>query len=225
MPATEFKVEAHTLEQNGRVSIRLVGGSGAQVRPGQMFAGYRPGHDWHCQPLIPTEISPSGFSVLLPEAADWPPGSSLVLRGPMGKGFSPPKSSRRWLLIAIGGADRYLRPLVDFGLAEGCAVAYVSDRQIQQLPPAVEVLSDPEAGLPWADYIAVGLPFDRIDELSARMRSDAWHLRSFAQDDALIVGPTPCGIGACQACALDSQEGRRLLCVDGAILRLRELKT
>jgi hypothetical protein len=162
--------------------------------------------------------------VLLPEGVDWPPGSTLALRGPMGDGFSPPKSSRRWLLIAFGGADPYLRPMVDLGLAEGRAVAFVSDRQTHPLPPAVEVLSDPEEGLPWADYIAIGLPFDRLDDLSARMRGDAWHMRCLSQDDVLVVGPTPCGMGGCQACALEGQGARRLLCLDGAVLRLRDIR-
>ncbi len=225
MPATEFKVEAQAVHQDGRVSARLVGSPGVDVRPGHMFSGYRPGHDWHCHTLVPIALSASGFSVLLPEAADWPPGATLVLRGPMGNGFSPPESSRRWLLIAFGDADLYLHPLVALGLANGRAVAFVSDRQTHKLPPAVEVLTDPEDGLAWADYIAIGMPFDRLDSLSVQMRDDAWRMRSLTQDDLLVVGPTPCGIGGCQACALEGQGARRLFCVDGPMFRLPDIRT
>jgi hypothetical protein len=143
----------------------------------------------------------------------------------MGNGFSPPESSRRWLLIAFGDADLYLHPLVALGLAKGRAVAFVSDRQTHKLPPAVEVLTDPEDGLAWADYIAIGMPLDRLDSLSVQMRDDAWRMRSLTQDDLLVVGPTPCGIGGCQACALEGQGARRLFCVDGPMFRLPDIRT
>jgi hypothetical protein len=225
MPTTQARVKAHSLEQDGRISVRLEGPPGHKLRPGQMFAGFRPGYDWRCHTLIPIRISESGFSTHLPTGVQWPPGTTLVLRGPNGDGFLPPESGRRWLIISIGGVGGYLRPLVDLGLAQGREVAFVPDDQTYRLPPAVEVLPDPEEAVAWADYIAVGIPMGRLGELSDRLKGDAWRLRRLVQDDVLVVAAVPCGIGGCQACALEGYGRRRLLCTEGPTLRLRNLRT
>jgi hypothetical protein len=142
----------------------------------------------------------------------------------MGVGFSPPEASRRWLLVSFGGADRYLRPLVELGLVQGREMAYATDHPTDRLPPAVEVLSTAEQGLAWADYIAVGLPLDRLDDVQARLDTDAWQPRSLTHDEALVVGSAPCGMGGCQGCTFQGLGRRHLPCVDGPILRLGDIR-
>lgn len=224
MPQPQVTVEAHTLEPDGRTSIRVRAPWLDSVRPGQVFTAFRPGLDWHGRTLIPTRIATTGFSAHLPETALWPPGTSLVLRGPFGRGFNPPPSSRRWLLIALGAANAYLRPLIRMGLDQSCEVALVTEETPRWLPPAVEILSDPDDGLRWADYIAVAGEYDQLDVLLSRLESGAWPLRKLADDEVLFSVPIPCGMGGCQACVFDDRAGRRLACVDGPVVKLLNLR-
>lgn len=223
MTTSQVRVEAQSLEQDGTISVRLGAIAGASIQPGQMVVAHRPGFDWHCHALIPIRIADAGFSALLPEGALWPPGSTLVVRGPIGDGFQPPASSRRWLLISFGRSAPFLRPLIDMGLAQNREVAFVSDDDTSSLPPAVEILSQPEEGLGWADYVAVGTPSHRLNELIHQLTGSAWRSHGLA-DEVLAVGPTPCGIGGCQACTLEGRDRRHLLCVDGAVVRLGDLR-
>jgi dihydroorotate dehydrogenase electron transfer subunit len=45
--------------------------------------------------------------------------------------------------------------------------------------------------------------------------------RRFAQ--ALVVPPMPCGVGACQGCAVEVARGTKLVCIDGPVFDLLEL--
>ena len=224
MPVAKVKVEAQSLEGDGRISVRFQAIPGATIQPGQLMLGCRPSHDWHCHPLIPIRLSDSGISALLPEGAQWPPGSTVNVRGPIGEGFQPPEPSRRWLLISIGRSAPFLRPLIDQGLAGRRELAYVSDEDASLLPPAVEILANPQEGLAWADYVAVATPTDRLDELSALLNGSAWPSRGLADGQVLVTGPVPCGIGGCQACTVQNVLPRRLLCVAGGTLPLGHLR-
>jgi dihydroorotate dehydrogenase electron transfer subunit len=113
---------------------------------------------------------------------------------------------------------------------------------IQLLPPSLEVriaTSDGSIGhagslldvLPgmvgWADAICIASDPDVYASLADVIRASS-HLpslvrgrRRFAQ--ALVVPHMPCGVGACQACAVSTRHGPRLTCTDGPVFDLLEL--
>ena len=41
------------------------------------------------------------------------------------------------------------------------------------------------------------VPLDRLDDVQARLDTDAWQPRSLTHDEALVVGSAPCGMGGC----------------------------
>jgi hypothetical protein len=225
MSTAEVTIEGHALQPDGRVSVRIRGLAPGVVQPGQAFAAFQPGRDLHCQALIPTNVSATDFSAPLPDGVDWPPGTRLLMHGPFGKGFRPPSSSRHWLLMSFGGAHAFLQPLIRLGLEQGRELALFADDPAPGMPPAVEVLPEPEDGLPWADYVAVGLPLTRLDEMIGRLKQSDWQLRRKMHDEVLAVSSLPCGIGGCRACHVGVRGHRQLICVDGPLIPLTRLFT
>ncbi|HEY2981045.1 MAG TPA: hypothetical protein VGJ22_07690, partial [Anaerolineales bacterium] len=67
------------------------------AQPGSLHA--------HADAPLPVSVflagpAPGGFLAAPPLPADWNPGATLRLRGPLGRGFSIPISARRIALIA-----------------------------------------------------------------------------------------------------------------------------
>jgi len=159
----------------------------------------------------------------------WAPGMSLVLRGPLGRGFS--LGGQRLALAALGDTVARLLPLAGEALQRGDAVTLFTNAPLPAIPASIEISplgSLPEA-LAWADCLALDLPLEALAGLRASLglpKGDRLALPA----QALVFTPMPCGgLAECGACAVPanrSQGNRRYLlaCKDGPVFKLDELE-
>jgi hypothetical protein len=147
----------------------------------------------------------------------WEIGSRLALRGPLGRGFELPPAVRNLALAAAGDTAARLFPLVE----RAGSTALFTDLPVPDLPTRVEV--QPLAGLPealgWADFLAVDIPLERMDSLSALLGGpDAGPIPA---GQVLVKAGMPCGGAAeCGVCTLKVGRKSILLCVEGPVCRL-----
>jgi len=197
--------------------------------------------------LFPARVEPERLEVLVsPDhpAASLEPGMKVSIVGPLGNGYRVPAAARRLLLAADAPHAPALLPLVPPGVAGDREITLLlaADTAAQLyplrlLPPAVEVhisTTDGSAGRPgdlvgsfaelvdWADHICIAA--DPVSyPLLARI---VWERRivptaTFAE--ALVSPPMACGVGACQGCAVATNQGVRLACTDGPVFDLLDL--
>jgi hypothetical protein len=148
------------------------------------------------------------------------PGTALDLIGPVGRGFIlPPRATH--LLVWCHSSARLLG-LIYHVLERRCAITLLlpADAPLPELPLEVEIQREPltpELAL-WADVAALDLPdpLDRARDLRALCPPP--RPAEFVQ--ALITPPLPCGSGACQACWVEVEHGRKLACVEGPVFLL-----
>lgn len=156
----------------------------------------------------------------------WSVGDDLHLRGPLGKGFSPPQSAKRWLLVAPFGHLRRLLPLVSLALARGADLAVHSASFPADLPLSAEVIPAGQLAetLAWADYLAADLTGGDLRSLRARLgipESAPFPCPS----QALVDRAMPCGgLADCGACAVYTRAGWQLACHDGPVFDLNVLE-
>src|SRR6185436_7615652 len=110
-------------------------------------------------------------------------------------------------------------PVITAALATGLSVAVLAPRGADLLPAAVEIQRGPvsEDLARWADVVVLDVadPHARADHIRTLAPGRG---RDFVQ--ALMPTPLPCGVGACQACWVQTGHTRRLACVDGPVLDL-----
>src|SRR5512136_2481148 len=124
------------LTPSGRAAVRLALPAPALPSPGQVLLACRPdGTDPLRQTLVPVHLDARGMTALLPEGVPWQPGDPLDLLGPIGRGFGPATSRRRWLLAAFGSDPDVLLPLLDAGVQHGASLAMWADSPLSPLPP------------------------------------------------------------------------------------------
>lgn len=156
----------------------------------------------------------------------WSPGTPLLLRGPLGRGFSPPREARRVALAAVADSPSRLLPLVPWALDRRAALTLFSDSPLPPLPAAVEIipLSGLAEALSWADYLAVDLERGQLERVRSILGlAPGEGLPCPAQ--ALVSSPVPCGgMSGCGACAVPGRGHHwRLACEDGPVFDLAEL--
>jgi hypothetical protein len=172
------------------------------------------------------EIGPHGFLAVPPIPPTWEPGTPLVLRGPLGRGFQLPATARRLALVALGDRLSRLLPLGLQAIQSGVAVALFTDYPLPSLPAAMEVspLSALHAAYDWADTIAIDLAIEQLEHLRRMLllgRGD--HLPCPAQ--VLVVSPMPCGgLADCGACGVPARRSWKMSCQDGPVFDLEELE-
>jgi dihydroorotate dehydrogenase electron transfer subunit len=182
--------------------------------------------------------------------ADQPVGARLDLFGPLGKPFSLDGRTRNLLLAGAGPALPALiflaRAAATGGVAGVLLAAADGAGRLPQpflLPPDLEyqsssdgpaaligLLGAPAPGrslfaspIAWADQICLALTADLVTPAADAVRAGRlrWG-RGFAQ--AALAGPTPCGVGTCQSCLIDTRDGLRARCKDGPVFDLRDLR-
>ena len=175
------------------------------------------------------EIVRRGFLAAPPLPPAWAPGTSLVLRGPLGRGFS--LDGQRLALAALGDSVTRLLPLAGEALQRGDAVTLFTNAPLLPLPASIEIYplgSLPEA-LTWADCLAIDLPLEALAGLRASLGLEKGD-RLTLPAQALVFTPMPCGgLAECGACAVPTrrplvQRRYRLACQDGPVFNLDDLE-
>ena len=163
---------------------------------------------------------------LAPIPHTWHPGTSLELRGPLGRAFDLPPAVRSLGLIALGESAGRLLPLIPLALEKNADIAIFCDVPLPLLPPIIEIHSInaiPDA-IAWADFIAIDMPLENIVILRDILRLDSHEYLSCSAQ-ILVSTPMPCaGIAECGVCALSwRKKGYALACKDGPVFNLNQL--
>ena len=194
--------------------------------PGQyLLAGAASSSDPLPVPLFFTESAPSGFIASAPLTETWLPGQEIALRGPLGRGFELPATSRKVALVPCGGLADRLRGLIRLALGQGAAVVLVSDTDGEHLPDEVEVqpLAALEEVLAWADYVAFDVERGKLPGLRERL-GQVKQVPAGKEAQVLVRTPVPCGgVAECGVCALTLKSSLKLACKDGPVFDLREI--
>jgi NAD(P)H-flavin reductase len=177
-------------------------------------------------PITLAATSSNGFYAADPLPVAWTPGTTLALKGPLGRGFQLPATARRVLLASWSRALGRVLSLLEACQRQGAEVALIAESAPEGIPLSVEVL--PPAALPeaahWADYAALDIPREQIEiRLASLPVSDSLPILSgYAQ--IFIETPVPCGgMAECGVCAVSTRNGVRLACKDGPVFGLGEL--
>lgn len=215
MRRTPAQVASIRLEPDGSSLARLICPPTAIPAAGQFSLALRPGEAAPLRTSIfPRELHADGFTALAERT--WQPGDGLDLLGPVGRGFRPPPNARRWALGGVGRPLDRLLPLLQQGIKAGAGVAVWPPLPPERLPPQVEIVQDQADALAWADYVALDVLPEALDEADARLRRQLGTLAGTAIQ-VLIAPAMPCGLGLCQACAITGRRGRKLACLDGPV--------
>jgi len=175
-------------------------------------------------PLFAAQIDKDGFLAAPGAPSHWGPGTRLHLRGPLGRGFTLPTTTRRLALAALDGEVARMLPLIHAALERQAAVALFVDGFVPHLPPAVEAapLSGLGEALKWADFLAVDLARHKLPELAERLGRETLP----CPRQALVLAEMPCGgIAECGVCSLKTRRGWKLACKDGPVFDLGDLLT
>jgi NAD(P)H-flavin reductase len=170
-------------------------------------------------PVFSAESAAGGFLTAPPFPRAWIPGTSLNLRGPLGRGFCLPPAARTVALVVLGESPHRLVALIEPALAQGAAITLICDVLPSGLPVEVEIM--PVTSLAeivrWADYIAIDIPRSEVQSLSELFQTS--QISSHAQ--ILLSAPMPCGgRGDCGVCAVNVKRGYKLICKEGPVFDL-----
>jgi dihydroorotate dehydrogenase electron transfer subunit len=180
--------------------------------------------------LFPVEMGEHGFRALLPlhpsETHRWGMvGEMVSLRGPLGRGFTPPAHVRHLLLAAAGETILRLRPLITAAQEHDADIVLCTDLTPAALPASIEIypLQSLQEILPWADYFAVDMPLAELVHLRTHLGLPA-QFTFPCPAQALLLTAMPCGaLADCGACAVLTRNNHKLICKDGPVFDLRDL--
>jgi dihydroorotate dehydrogenase electron transfer subunit len=165
------------------------------------------------------------------------PGDDLLIVGPLGRGFTPPRDGRRPLLVG-GGVG--IAPLAIWqDQLPGGITPLLGFRDAAHLPGA-RLLSNPKIATDDGSAGHHGLVTDLLaDELDADEHAEVYACgpppmleavrltsanRGVPAQLALESGMA-CGFGACFGCVVPTVDGYIRLCVDGPVLDAAQLRT
>jgi hypothetical protein len=212
--------------ENGLTGGRLLCPQNLVPTPGEYLLAHDPASNLpYPAPVFNAGSVSGGFLVAPPILSTWRPGMSIALRGPLGCGFSLPASASHVALIALGETFARLKPLIPIALKQDASVALVSDLDLPELPPEVEI--QPVSALPevarWADYLAFDLPCELLPGLREKLGLGGQAKVPF-EAQVLVITPMPCGgIAECGLCAVTTRRGWKMACKDGPVFNLDEL--
>ena len=154
--------------------------------------------------------------------AELSPGDELLLLGPLGRGFQPPRDGRRPVLVG-GGVG--IAPLVIWSDALGEPLTLLGFRDAAHaegavLIPGARVITDDDGFVTdllreeLADHLEVYAcgPPPMLDAVAAICR-EAGIPGQLAMESGMA-----CGYGACFGCVVQTRDGYVRLCVDGPVI-------
>jgi hypothetical protein len=194
--------------------------------PGQYLLAHDPASNVPLPvPVFNAGPVPGGFLIAPPIPQTWRPGTTLSLRGPIGKGYSLPDSARCVALVALDETFARLNPLLANALKQDVSVVLVSDLDLPDLPPEVELqpLSALAEMAQWADYLAIDISRDSLSGLREMLGLNGQAKLKY-EAQVLVITPMPCGgMGECGVCAVTDRHGWKMACKDGPVFDLKEL--
>jgi dihydroorotate dehydrogenase electron transfer subunit len=188
--------------------------------PGQyLIAGDSSRSDLLPVSLFSTESTPESFTACAPVPDYWAPGMEIIIRGPLGHGFSLPASARKVALVAFDDSPARLQELMGIALKQGAAVVLICDSRGDQTPDEVEVQPLSALGeiFEWADYTAFDVSREHLLKLK-EMIGDQNRASVRKEAQVLVRTPMPCGgVADCGVCAVTLKSGWKMSCKDGPV--------
>jgi hypothetical protein len=161
---------------------------------------------------------------LAPIPAAWSPGDRLVCTPPQGHGFTLPRSAQRVGLIPFNVSPARLLSLAGMALSQSAAVSLFYEATstigwLERVPSQVEILPLAALGKTWIGRIIWPLTWSGL--LSPNLGSASTHANCTVMERCWCARTMPCrGLGECGVCAIQTQRGWRLACVDGPVFPL-----
>lgn len=212
--------------ENGHREARISCPADLIPSPGQyLLAGIASSADPLPVPLFSTESTLESFVACAPVPDLWTPGLPLILRGPLGRRFELPATSRKVAMIPFDGVVGRLKALVRPALQQGAGVVLVSDSDGEWLPDEVEIQPVSALGevLAWADYAVFDVSRERLPKLRERLGGES-QISVKGEAQVLVYAPVPCGgVAECGVCAVNLKSSWKLVCKDGPVFDLREI--
>ncbi len=177
------------------------------------------------EPIFPSEANSSGFIAAPPIPGTWRPGSILHLRGPLGRGFTLPASSRQVALVAFQNSPAALLALLGKALKLQAEVVLLDDHPPEALPLQVEVqpLASLSEVFEWADYVAVDVRRESLADLQSSLNFMA-RLKNRPETQILVHTPMPCGgLARCGVCTVTNNRKSLLVCETGPVFDYEEI--
>jgi hypothetical protein len=221
--------------ENGLTGGRLLCPQNLIPESGQYLLAHDGSNSPLAAPVFNDGSVPGGFLLAPPIPSTWQPGTTLSLRGPLGRGFSLPASARRVALVSLSETSARLKPLLVVAMEQGAALVLVSDLDLPDLPPEVEIqpISALAEVAQWADYLAIDIARESLPGLRQMLGLGRQARVTFARPglagrageaQVLVVTPMPCGrLAECGVCAVTTRRDWKLACKDGPVFDLDEL--
>jgi dihydroorotate dehydrogenase electron transfer subunit len=160
--------------------------------------------------------------------AELTPGDELLLLGPLGRGFAPPRQGRRPILVG-GGVG--IAPLAIWGDALGAPLTLLGFRDAAHaagagLIPGARVITDDDGFV--TDLLRHELP-GHVELYACGPPPMLEAVRALAADNAVpaqlaMESGMACGYGACFGCVVPTKTGYVRLCVDGPVIDADDLE-
>ncbi len=221
-----------------------------QIKPGQSLLArvtdswdpYLREHWW------PVAVGPNRLTIERPASTRYEPGQVVSVLGMIGEPYRYRKTLRNVLLLAYDAPPTPLLMSITWLLTNKISVTLVllgsaTEYKTEHLPPEVEIITgkngkeaDYKAALTWPNAVLTAGWADQIfavvaqDDEMMRFRR-LWDLFSELKADipknylfGIFQPVQPCGVGACQACYVQTQQGLSPICMDGPSLDLALVK-
>jgi hypothetical protein len=231
MPHYKGRIVEILLEGYQNAAAILACPAEAVPKPGQYLQTHDPDNPIE---VLPTSLFAGGelardsaSKIRLPVAGpipqSWQPGTDLLLRGPLGHGFSLPRQARRIALVAFDHNPGKLLPLIPVANQQNAEITLLHNGSINGLPTSVEEqpLEELTKVIDWADYLAVEITIERIEDLQSLLSRK---IPVALPAEVLVSTPMPCGgLAKCGVCVLQAKRSQKLTCEDGPVFKLRDL--
>lgn len=211
----------------------------ASVEPGQFILLRDP--SWGLDPLLMRPFAVAGvvgdeIEILLQVVgrgtkmlSERSPGDPLIVRGPMGRGFSAPEAAPVYVAGTLGSApllfarDRFGAGRFILGVPGSSWAPFV--RWLQERCPEVEVFSD-DGSLGEKGNALKGLtPGDDVSVMACGPGPMMAAMVPLNLKDCQISMESrmACGMGACSGCVIDTKSGKKRVCADGPVFQVQEV--
>ncbi len=221
-----------------------------KIKPGQSLLA-RVTESW--DPYLreqwwPVSVAPNKLTIERPASYRYEPGQVASVLGYVGEPYRYRRTLRNVLLLAYDAPPTPLLMSMAWLLGNKVSVTLVllgsaTEYKTEHLPPEVEVIkgvngkaADQKAVLTWPNAVLTAgwadqifavvaqddemLRFGRIWALFSELRADIPKNYLFG-----VFQPVqPCGVGACQACYVQTQEGLTPICIGGPAIDLTLVK-
>jgi hypothetical protein len=193
------------------------------IKPGQFFIVYNPEKDDRLSPIYFT-LHLDDIYFVKSKNTNWEIGDRLIVKGPIGTGFSNNSNIQNLLCISFDQSHGGLNPLIEHGVSIGKNVAYMVDDINLALPNSVEIVFPDmlDENLLWADYIVIEIERDNLEKNQEILKKI---LNLDVPTDILIYCRILCsGDSQCMVCSVKTKKGLIRTCQYGTVFKLNELE-